>query len=267
MAPVLKRLQSSYLSCFKQSAWCCSVLRYCFYFELSVPTAYHLPLHPNQLLSFIRKIQVLSKSLWKLLPRTAVLQVVAQCLNVPGPMVWASVGNVILQGSHAQEEVCLCGDAIELKSCICFYRIIWLFRICFYVHTFLASITLAGLNKKDFWFSSKWVAILPSEGSGQFPDRYFLPINTIYHAFFPMRQDTANKTVFVLVVFAAVGVHSLTDFFCSEISIFRYCKMKLAKDSLQSPCKVNRKGIGAISLHESWTLRLQIVFLEINLFF
>ena len=192
----------------------------------------------------------------------------AQRLYVPGPLPWASEGNVILQGSHAQEEVCLCRDAVELKSCICFYRRILLSRICFNGHTFLASITLAGLNKKDFWFSSKRVAILSSERSGQFLDRYFLPINTIYNAFFPMRQDTANKAVFVLVVFTLVGLHSLTDFLCGEVSVFCYCKMKLAKDSFQSHWKVNRRGIGAVSLCEIWTLQLQIAFLDLNhLFF
>lgn len=79
-----------------------------------------------------------------------------------------------------------------------------------------------------------------------------------------MRQDTANKTVSVLVVFALVDVHNLTDFLCGEVSTFFYFKMKLAKNSFQSRWKVNRRGIGAVSLYESWNLQLQIAFLEMN---
>lgn len=55
-----------------------------------------------------------------------------------------------------------------------------------------------------------------------------------------MRQDTANKTVSVLVVFAPEQVHNLTDFFGSEVFIFCDCKMQLAEDSSQSLWKANR---------------------------
>lgn len=82
-----------------------------------------------------------------------------------------------------------------------------------------------------------------------------------------MRQDTANKTVFVLVVFAPVDVHSLTDFLCGEVSIFCYCKMKLAKDSSQSRWKVNRRGIGAVSLYESWTATANCISRDKQFFF
>lgn len=49
-----------------------------------------------------------------------------------------------------------------------------------------------------------------------------------------MRENTANKTVFVIVIFAPVDVHNLTDFFCSEVFIFFYLKMKGAEDFAQS---------------------------------
>lgn len=232
----------------------------------SIPTLYRLPLHLNQILVIQKKNSCVAKNnlLETYVPRTAVLQALAQCLYIPGSLLGTSVGDVILQGGHAQEEVCLCRDALELKPRILLHRRILLSRICFDGHTLMESITLAGLNKKDFWFSSKWIAILCSERSGQFSDRYFLPINTIYNAFFPMRQDTANKTVLVLMVSTPEDVHSLTDFFCSEISIFFYCKMKLAKDIPQSRWKAKRREIWDISLYGSWTLQLQIAFLDIT---
>lgn len=72
-------------------------------------------------LPFKRKMQVLPKKAASAsLPRTAGLQVLAQGLDVPGPLPRVPVGHVILQGGHAQEEICLGGDALQLKSRVCF---------------------------------------------------------------------------------------------------------------------------------------------------
>lgn len=79
-----------------------------------------------------------------------------------------------------------------------------------------------------------------------------------------MREDTANKTVLVLMVFTLEALQSLTDSFCSEVSIFFYTKMELAKDIPQSRWKAKRREVGDISLYESWTLQLQIAFLDIT---
>lgn len=61
-----------------------------------------------------------------------------------------------------------------------------------------------------------------------------------------MRENTANKTVFVIVIFAPVDVHNLTDFFCSEVFIFFYYKMKGAEDFAQSSWKANRRVTKAV---------------------
>lgn len=104
---------------------------------------------------------------------------------------------------------------------------------------------------------------MSSERCGELLDRHLLPIDSVNNAFFPMRQDTANKTVSVLVVFAPEQVHNLTDFFGSEVFIFCDCKMQLAEDSSQSLWKANR-GENWSSLFQNSTLPLQIAFLERN---
>lgn len=61
-----------------------------------------------------------------------------------------------------------------------------------------------------------------------------------------MRENTANKTVFVVVVHAPILVHYVTDFLCSAVFVFCYYKMKVAKDFSQSIWKVNQGGIKAV---------------------